>query len=83
MSPQTEDHAWLVRIETKLDALTADVARITAFGCAQAPRHDKHDDRIRALETSMDQAKGGLKLAHVLAGVIGGVLTFVAGKLWK
>jgi hypothetical protein len=83
MSLTTDEHAWLRRIETKLDDTQANVAKLTAFGCAQAPRHDDHEQRMRVLENAHAQGKGAYKFAHVLSAIIGGAMTFFAGKVWK
>ena len=83
MSLTSDERDWLRTIEGKLDGIKDDVAQLTAFGCAQAPRHDDHETRIRSVEENINQAKGGLRMAHVLSGVIGAVLAFVAGKIWK
>jgi hypothetical protein len=83
MSLTTEEHAWLRSIEGKIDTIRADVSKLTAFGCAQAPRHDDHEKRIRAMEEVVNQSKGALRMAHVLSGAIGAGLMFLANRLWK
>lgn len=83
MSLSTEEHAWLRSIEAKIDGIRADVAKITAYGCAQAPRHDDHERRIRATEETLAEGKGALRMAHVLSGAIGACLMFVANRIWR
>jgi hypothetical protein len=83
MGLTTEEHNWLRSIEGKIDTIRADVAKITAYGCAQAPRHDDHEKRIRNVEEAVNQSKGALRMAHVLSGAIGACLMFLANRLWK
>jgi hypothetical protein len=83
MSLTTDEHAWLRSIETKIDTIQKDVAKLTAYGCAQAPRHDDHEKRIRNVEEIVNQSKGALRMAHVLSGAIGACLMFLANRLWK
>ena len=83
MGLTTEEHNWLRSIEGKIDTIRTDVSKLTAFGCAQAPRHDDHEKRIRAMEEIVNQSKGALRMAHVLSGAIGAGLMFLANKLWK
>jgi len=83
MSLTTEEHNWLRSIESKIDGIKADVAKLTAYGCAQAPRHDDHEKRIRNVEEAVNQSKGALRMAHVLSGAIGAGIIFLANRLWK
>ena len=83
MSLTTDEHAWLRTIEAKIDTIQKDVAKLTAYGCAQAPRHDDHERRIRSIEAMANQSKGALHVAHVLSGAIGAALMFLANRLWR
>jgi hypothetical protein len=76
MSLTSDERDWLIRIEKKID-------NILLHGCSKSELHADHEKRIRDIEVNINQAKGGLRMAHVLSGVIGAVLAFVANKIWK
>ena len=85
-----EEHAWLRRIEEKLDkhsdqlaSVNKSIADLTAYGCAQAPRHDDHEGRLRLVENSMAENKGKVV---VIGALISGVISVAAvylGKIFK
>jgi hypothetical protein len=83
MSLTTDEHAWLRSIEGKLDALRDGVAKITAYGCAQSPRHDDHEKRIRVVEEALQQSRGALRVAHFVSGIVGAAVVFLINRIWK
>ena len=79
----SDEHAWLLRIETKIDRLEESVSRLTAYGCSQAPRHDDHEKRIRAVENTMAENHGkGIVVGAVISAVIS-ILAVYFGKIFK
>lgn len=57
----------LVRVETKLDILIADIA----------PRHSDHETRIRATETAVAEIRTRIALIAGGTGTAGGIVTAV------
>jgi hypothetical protein len=76
MSLTSDERAWLIRIEEKID-------HIILNGCAKAPLHTDHETRLREIESTIQQGRGFLHATHILSAVIGGCLSFFASKLWK
>jgi hypothetical protein len=86
----SEEHAWMRRIEDKLDkhsdqlaCVNKSIADLTAYGCAQAPRHDDHESRLRIVENSMAESKGkGVVIGAVISGIISVSAVYI-GKIFK
>ena len=68
----TEEHAWLRRIEEKLDGIRMN-------GCAKAPAHEDHEKRLRAVENQQAESRGKIV---ILSGLISVVAVFI-GRLFK
>ena len=83
MSLTTEEHSWLRSIEGKIDGIRSDLAKITAYGCAQAPRHDDHEKRIRAVEESVAQSRGAIRAANWVSGIVGAAVMFLLNRIWR
>ena len=75
-----DDHDLLLRLEGKVDALTATVA---TFVSNSEKRDGDHEVRIRALEATKNQLFGRQSLIGGAIGVAAAVLTALlnAGKL--
>lgn len=67
-----EEHAWLRRIEEKLDGIRMN-------GCAKAPSHEDHEKRLRAVENQQAESRGKI---IILSGLISVVAVFI-GRLFK
>lgn len=62
------------------------VNHINARGCARSDTHDMvdrdHENRLRSVEVTIEQSRGAFKMAHLVTGLVGAVLMFVAKKIW-
>ena len=67
-----EEHAWLRRIEEKLDGIRMN-------GCAKTPSHEDHEKRLRAVENQQAESRGKI---IILSGLISVVAVFI-GRLFK
>ena len=67
-----EEHAWLARIEEKLDGIRMN-------GCAKAGQHEDHEKRLRVVETNQAESRGKVVM---LSGVVSLAAVFV-GRLFK
>ena len=67
-----EEHAWLRRIEDKLDDIRMN-------GCSKAPAHEDHEKRLRSVETQQAESRGKLLMASSIISV---AAVFV-GRLFK
>ena len=68
----TEEHAWLRRIEEKLDGIRMN-------GCAKAPAHEDHEKRLRAVENQQAESRGKVV---ILSAIISVVAVFI-GRLFR
>ena len=68
----TEEHAWLRRIEEKLDGIRMN-------GCAKAPSHEDHEKRLRTVENQQAESRGKIVM---LSAFISVAAVFI-GRLFK
>ena len=72
MSLSSDEHAWLRRIEDKLDDIRMN-------GCSKAPQHEDHETRLRTVENQQAETRGKVIMA---SGVIS-VAAVLIGRLFK
>ena len=64
-------------------AVNKSIADLTAYGCAQAPRHDDHEGRLRMVENNMAENKGkGVVIGAMISGVIS-IAAVYLGKIFR
>ena len=83
MSLTNEEHAWLRKIEEKIDIIQRDIAKITAYGCAQAPRHDDHEKRIRAVEAAEAKREGRVAIIAAIFSSVCSAAVMSLGSLFR
>ena len=85
-----DEHEWLRRIENKIDkhadqlaAANKSIGDLTAYGCAQAPRHDDHETRIRTVENWKAEMIGRVFILSVLAGAASSAIGSLLPLIFK
>ena len=74
-----DEHAWMRRIEDKIDAHGKMLNNINANGCVRAPSHDDHEARLRVVENQQAESRGKVVM---LSAVISVIAVFI-GRLFK
>ena len=76
-------HAWLARIEAKLDETNRIVANIRAEGCSRAPQHVDFETRIRVLERADYRREGRMAvITGFISVALSGAIALIA-RAWK